>query len=638
MAGMTDEQRAAFEAGLERAQGQQAAREAVPTQRTRTAAQGLTLGFADEIEARARSQTTGRPYAEVLDEIRGSVKAYQEARPKEALGYEIGGAALPAIGAMVAAPFTGGASTAAVAPTLARMAGIGAVQGGIAAFGTGEGGAVERLSRVPGGAVAGSIGSAVGGGVVRAAGSGLATLTDATRRLVGNRGSSIVENEIQRLARQTGKTPDQIADDILNGRLLAENRTIQAAVRAYRTGGGDASRIIQEGLEQRPAMTRAAAMDDLNRYLADISAPSALQAQRRSEDVARVAERAAYSQFRDMPAPDDVVSALADTLRRVPSAAEEVGIALRAQTGAAPFFEILEDGSVQFTRSPTVAEVENVRRAVGNRASALYRGNMGAAGEAVSEAETGLRGLLDEAVPELSTTRATAASVRSQRDAFDAGQKAFSGDVNERLMEFAKLTDPSQIEAYRAGLMAAIQARAATGSRQSMIRNMASKEETKESRILREVLPQDAVDDVLRSIETASGAQNAANSILGGSQTAETIMEQRRQGLGLSVSDISSALSMDPTALANVASKMADRFRRDLTDAERARIARILVSDDADLVRRAIEDDGALAILRDKIERISATATSGAARAGAVAPAETSGDISSPVIRGLLAQ
>jgi len=637
MAGMTDQQRAAFEAALSRTQEQQATREAVPTQRTRTAAQGLTLGFADEIEARARSLATGRPYAEVLDEIRGSVKAYQEARPKEALGYEIGGAALPAIGAMVAAPFTGGASTAAVAPTLGRMAGMGAVQGGITAFGTGEGGAAERLSRVPGGAAYGVGGSLLAGGVVRGAGSALSTLTDATRRLVGGRGSTVVENEIQRLAQQTGKTADQIADDILNGRLLAENRTIQAAVRALRAGGGGASRIIQEGLEQRPAMTRAAAMDDLNKYLADISAPSALQAQRRSEDVARVAERAAYSQFRDMPAPDEVVSELADALRRVPSAADEVGIALRAQTGAAPFFEILEDGSVQFTRSPTVAEVENVRRAIGNRASALYRGNMGAAGEAVAGVETGLRGSLDETVPELSATRATAAGVRSQRDAFDAGQKAFSGDVNEQLMEFAKLTDPSQIEAYRAGLMAAIQKRSATGSRQSMIRNMAN-EETIEGRILREVLPQDAVDDVLRSIETASGAQEAASKILQGSPTAETLMEAGRQGLGLSVSDISGALSMDPTALANVASKMADRFRRDLTDAERARIARILVSEDADLVRRAIEDDGALAILRDRIEQISATATSGAARAGAIAPAETGGDISGQSIRGLLAQ
>jgi len=384
-------------------------------------------------------------------------------------------------------------------------------------------------------------------------------------------------------------------------------------------------------------MTRAAALEDLNKYLADISAPSALQAQRRSEDVAKVAERAAYSQFRDMPAPDEVVSELADALRRVPSAADEVGIALRAQTGAAPFFEILEDGSVEFTRSPTVAEVENVRRAIGNRASALYRGSMGAAGEAVAGVETGLRGLLDETVPELSATRATAAGVRQQRDAFDAGRMALAGDVNEKLGEFAKLTDPEQIEAYRAGLMSAIQARSATGSRQSMIRNMAN-EETKEGRILREVLPQDAVDDVLRSIETASGAQEAASKILQGSPTAETLMEAGRQGLGLSVSDISGALSMDPTALANVASKMADRFRRDLTDAERARIARILVSEDADLVRRAIEDDGALAALRDRIEQISATATRGAARAGAIAPAETGGDISGQSIRGLLAQ
>jgi hypothetical protein len=637
MAGMTDEQRAAFEAGLRKSEKQQEMRSAVPTQRTRTAAQGLTLGFSDEIEARARSLTTGRTYEEVLDEIRGSIKAYQEARPSEALAYEVGGAALPAIGAMVAAPFTGGTSTAAVAPTLARMIGGGAAQGGIAAFGTGEGGAVERLSRIPGGATSGAVGGAISGGLVRAAGGGLSALTDATRRLVGNRGSSIVENEIQRLVKQTGRTADEISDDILNGRLLAENRSIQAAVRSYRSGGGEASRIIEQGLQPRPDMTRGAALDELNKYLADISTPSALQAQRRSEDVARIAEREAYSQFRDMPASDEVVSALADTLRRVPSAAEEVEVALRAQTGSAPFFKILEDGSVQFTRQPTVAEAESVRRAVGNRASALYKSNMGAAGEAVSEAETGFRGLLDQVVPELSATRATAAAVRSQRDAFKAGEKALSGDVNEQMMEFAKLTDPNQIEAYRAGLMAAIQARAATSSRQSMIRNMAN-ENTKEGRVLREVLPQDAVEDVMRSIETATRSQEASGFILGGSATAETLMERGRQGLGLSVSDISGALSMDPTAITNVASKIANRFSRDLTDAERARIARILVSDNADLVRRAIQDDGALAVLRDKIERISATATRGASRAGAVTPAETSGDISGPAIRGLLAQ
>jgi hypothetical protein len=596
----------------------------VPTQRTRTALQGLTLGLADEAEAGVR-RAFGQPYDETLADIRGGIEAYREDRPVEAMGFELGGAVVPAL-------IPGGGPA-----TAARMAGRGALEGGAYAFNTGEGGLAERAARVPGGAALGGAGSVVAGQATRAAGGALTTLTDATRRLVGGRGSTVVENEIQRLVQQTGRTPDQIADDILNGRLLAENSTIKAAVRSLRSGGGEASRIIQESLEPRPTMTRAAALDDLNKYLADISAPSALQAQRRSEDVAKVAERAAYSQFRDMPAPDEVVNELADALRRVPSAADEVGIALRAQTGAAPFFEILEDGSVQFTRSPTVAEVENVRRAIGNRASALYRGSMGAAGEAVAGVETGLRGLLDETVPELSATRATAAGVRQQRDAFDAGRTALAGDVNEKLGEFAKLTDPSQIEAYRAGLMSAIQARSATGSRQSMIRNMAN-EETKEGRILREVLPQDAVDDVLRSIQTASGAQDAANYVLGGSATAETLMEQGRQGLGLSVADITGALSMDGRSMMNVATKITDRFRRDLTDAERARIARILVSEDADLVRRAIEDDGALAALRDRIEQISATATRGAARAGAIAPAETGGDISGQSIRGLLSQ
>jgi len=88
----------------------------------------------------------------------------------------------------------------------------------------------------------------------------------------------------------------------------------------------------------------------------------------------------------------------------------------------------------------------------------------------------------------------------------------------------------------------------------------------------------------------------------------------------------------------NVAGAITDRFKRELSDPERARIARILVSEDADLVRRAIEDDGALAALRDRIEQITATATRGATRAGAIAPAETGGDISGQSMRGLLAQ
>jgi len=97
MGEMTEKQRAAYEAALARSKAQEQQREEVPTQRLRQMGQGLTFGTADEIEARAMSLATGRPYEEVLSEIRGRLKAYKEARPIESTAYEIGGAAIPAL-------------------------------------------------------------------------------------------------------------------------------------------------------------------------------------------------------------------------------------------------------------------------------------------------------------------------------------------------------------------------------------------------------------------------------------------------------------------------------------------------------------------------------------------------------------
>ena len=608
MAELTAAQRASLEAARSRSAARAEELAATPTQRVRTAAQGLTFGASDEIEARARSIATGRPYEEVLAEIRGGIEAYQQTRPGQALAYEIGGAALPAL---IAAPFTGGTS---VPMTLGRMAGMGAMQGGAYAFGTGEGGAVAR-----------------------AAASAVNLLTDSARRLVGRRGSSIVENELQRLAEQTGKTPDQIADDIINGRILAENQTITAAVRALRSQGGEASRVLQETLERRPAQTREAAINELRTYLSDAAEPSALQAQRRSEDVARTAERAAYSQFESVPAPDEVVEALADTLRRVPAASREVEEALRASTGRAPFYTIAEDGAVTFSRPPTVAEAERVRRAVENRASSLYREGMGGAGEAVAGAGRELREVIDLSVPELATARGQAAAVRANRDAFEGGQRALVGDVNERLLEFSRLTDPAAIQSYRAGLMAALEARSATGSRASMIRNLTD-DTSKEGMILRAVFPQDQLDAAITSLSRAAESQAASSRILGGSPTAETMMEAGRQGMGVSAADMLDVLSGSPLAIARVAANLVGPSARGLSDAERTRIARVLVSEDPDLVRRAITDESGMAALQQRIAQIMMAGTRGAAGATATAASMPAAPLSEATIRGLLSQ
>ena len=637
MADMTEAQRKALAAARARTQVQQAKVEAAPRERMRMLAQGTTLGGADEAEAAAIATATGRPYEDVLNELRGRLKAYQEARPIESFLYEAGGAAIPAVGAALLAPFTGGASTAAVAPTLGRLAGMAALEGGAYAFGTGEGGFAERASRVPGGAVTGAIGGTVAGAATRAAGGAINALTDATRRIVGGRGSSVVENEIQRLAQQTGKTADEIADDILNGRILAENETIKAAVRAYRAGGGEASTVISQAMLPRPAQTRTQAMDEMRKYLSDVGAPSAVQAQRTSEEAAKVAERAAYAPFKTVDAPEDVSREVLSALEVVPEAITEVNKMFRGLVAVTPSASGVGPANVTFTRPITLDEAERVRRAVSNAASSEYRGGFGGAGEAFSEVEQRLRGLLDVASPELGAARATAAGVRAQRDAFESGQTALAGDVNETLFNFSKITDPQKVEAYRAGLMAALEARAATGSRQSMIRNLAN-EETKEGKILRAVMPQDTLDDVLRRLETARASQVTTDYVLGGSPTSDTMMEAARRGSGLSFSDVTGVLSGSPDAMISVASNLAARFTRDLTDAERARVARILVSQDPDLVRRAISDEGAMAALQQRVQQLTAGAARGAGRAGAVTGAEPGATLSQQTTRGLLAQ
>ena len=65
-------------------------------ERARTIAQGVTLGFADEIEAGARSLFSDRSYKEIRDEIRQDTKDFRTDNPGQALALEMaGGVVIP---------------------------------------------------------------------------------------------------------------------------------------------------------------------------------------------------------------------------------------------------------------------------------------------------------------------------------------------------------------------------------------------------------------------------------------------------------------------------------------------------------------------------------------------------------------
>ena len=145
-------------------------------QRGRAFAQGVTLGFADELEAAIRNPASalgsalglseGKNYKENLEVIRKKLESYRTANPIEALAAEVAGAGATTIGLGALTLGTGGAATAAassarLAPLAARAAAVGAAEGGVAGFGSGEGGFGERLkSAGTGAAIGGTVGAA----------------------------------------------------------------------------------------------------------------------------------------------------------------------------------------------------------------------------------------------------------------------------------------------------------------------------------------------------------------------------------------------------------------------------------------------------------------------------------------------
>jgi len=125
--------------------------------------QGLMLGWGDEAEAWIRSKLGDDTYEQAVAEIRATNETYSEEHPYASLAGEIAGGLIPTAAALVATPFTGGASTAAAGGNLARLASIGARR--LGPLGTaGVVGATE-------GAIAGA-GMAEEGGRLKGAGTG----------------------------------------------------------------------------------------------------------------------------------------------------------------------------------------------------------------------------------------------------------------------------------------------------------------------------------------------------------------------------------------------------------------------------------------------------------------------------------
>ncbi len=143
----------------------------------RAAAQGLTLGFGDEIEAQYRASQSGRSYEEELKDIQNEMLGFKKASPISSLATEVAGSIPSAMlgGGLVRGALSGIGAKKAAQSSVARGAGEGALLGGAYSAGTAERG--ERLEAAKSGAV---LGAGLGGTL----GAILPSMTPEARKLV----------------------------------------------------------------------------------------------------------------------------------------------------------------------------------------------------------------------------------------------------------------------------------------------------------------------------------------------------------------------------------------------------------------------------------------------------------------------
>jgi len=219
----------------------------------RSLLQGLSFGFADEIEASLPSAVTGLEgdFEQRVGQIRAGQTAFEAARPEEAMGAELIGALPTALipgGLAARGAMRGGAS---LAGTMARGAGVGAAEGALAEAGRGETMA-ERISRA-------TTGGIIGGGV-----GALAPLATTGASAALRAGRPVEQTALSQMSRAlpeermddiAGRVAERVETGATSPLTLAEmgGRTAQRELRGLRGGSADVEELVAPRLEARMA-------------------------------------------------------------------------------------------------------------------------------------------------------------------------------------------------------------------------------------------------------------------------------------------------------------------------------------------------------------------------------------------------
>ena len=613
-------------------------------------AQGALFNTTDEAKAAFRSVLGGSvrregrriffdtdvPYDEALADERAKLEI---ARGKPgALMYELGGAIVPGL---LAAPFTAGAS---VPMTVGRLAFLGGSQALGAAVGEREGSLGERLTEDPAmlalqtavGAVAGpAVGKAinVGGKVVKA----VAGKADAIKKAMMLQLSRPVQNEVRRIAASSKVSPEEIVARIQKGEIFAD-MSEQAAedVSGINITASEGGATIKEAVEGRAERLPRDARDQLRRDLtegASMDDNVTIAFEKTKKELLDL-ESAAYDEIfagqanRVYPALGRAILKIAGKSKNIPEMINE----FLDDAGRAPIFRLNpKTKAYELTREFTLEEGEFAKRAfmdAADQASGLRRKSKT---NLMKGYEASVKEVLDSISEPLKTTRANWARIQATNDAFEAGKKILrdSSEDAEKAWEAIERQGPEAIGAFRLGVATFLKSNSerSTNLANKQIRDF-DNEEMRDWKILQMIYPGKNIDDVMRQINLAAKALKTSTRVTEKSPTAARWGAAQRQGGTL----VEGAVDV---ATGGIVSSVFRLIRSVLTGASPEKklsqktldqVAKILVTEDADLMRRALADPDVMGVLETRIINIANSIELGGAGAAAAGSSQAAGE------------
>ena len=622
--------------------------------RARLAASGLLFDWADEAIAGVKALSPNVTYEDALADERAELKS---ARSKDgSLKYEIGGAVVPAVATTVAslvgAPFTAGGSLATSVPLWARLVGIGATQGLAIGTGGSEKEGVARLTDAPTAVITGAIANPIFAGLSKLAQKAVAPVIDSVRRTLAGKSGKKVEDELLNLLSNSELSPEEFIARIRGGEILPEMSEDAAKfVAAFANKSGPGSSIIRDAIVGR----KNKFINELYQSLQNDLAPDSqggnifktfsddseklLQAESKAYDA--IWDSTAGQSFKEI---DDVVLSLAVASRNSRNLINKK----LDENGLKPIFKMVGKGKnakLQLTRSLSLKEGELVKRAFMDAKTAAAKKPDKA--RTMKFYENQIKEVIDGLSPDLQATRQRWATINNAVKQYDLGKKVFGQNPEEFAVAFQKLTaagDEDAIAALRAGAASSLKLKSQSSSATGTVTKLADGQmgiNQKEREILEILYPGELIQDILVKVNRARGSIVAANRTFGGSQTAERTAAGDRIGLGQTVADVGRVVASggsDILATAGIVTRMFGGKKPPFTDEQFKEIARLVISEDADLLEAAITDqtkiDAMLRAFKKAIDIVSGSQPRVTALTDTTEPI---GNVVDPTISGALA-